>query len=245
MIFTEESCWERKSSVNHEKIKTCRVLPASGNVEVVLIKEKKSEKPLHFLLSNLLIVRRNIVHCAAMMSRCFHSSSTPDVRHTGYIYWTNWELIYYLQFTVGFPHFSTILKLLYSSLRLHMLFSSTKPLQLLSAELFYTAASGFVFISDSVLLCCKMLKGQAKYNCVLDFMKQKVTSILCSRKSSSVLETTTFCFFPKANSTCYLFIKKSFSRNQLRDVDVGALLESWGTIILSSYFRGVAYVSTF
>lgn len=57
-----------------------------------------------------------------------------------------------------------------------MLFSSTKTLQLQSPGLFYTAASGFDFVSGSVWLCCKMLKGQAKYNCVLDFKKHKLGS---------------------------------------------------------------------
>lgn len=61
-----------------------------------------------------------------------------------------------------------------------MLFSSTKPLQLplqlQSAGLFSIAASGFVCVSGSVWLCCKMLKGHAKYNCVLDFKKYKLGS---------------------------------------------------------------------
>lgn len=46
--------------------------------------------------------------CAAMMSRCFPSASTPDVRNTGCSYRTIWELIYYLQPTAGsltFPAF--------------------------------------------------------------------------------------------------------------------------------------------
>lgn len=32
--------------------------------------------------------------CAEMMSCCFHSASTPDVRNTAYSYGTIWELIY-------------------------------------------------------------------------------------------------------------------------------------------------------
>lgn len=43
VIFTERTCWEIKSSVNHEKIKILwRGLSASGNVEVVPIKKGRS-----------------------------------------------------------------------------------------------------------------------------------------------------------------------------------------------------------
>lgn len=213
--------------------------------------------------------------CAAMMSRCFPSASTPDVKNTGCSYRTIWELIYYLEPTVGsltFPAFwsgstphwaSTCHFHQQSRYSCSQLDYFTQQRQVLSLSV------------DTVWLRCEMLKGQAKYNCVLDFRKHKlgsaerkarehvsapgpwsmvvkclpcflgshrsrsgpcgslVTSILCSRKSSSVLETTTFCFFQDKQR---LFRSNTFCRNLLRHVDVGPLLESWGSD---------AYISSF
>lgn len=87
-----------------------------------------------------------------MMSCCFHSASTPDLRNTDYSYGIIWELSYYLQSTVGYRHFSSILKPLSTSQSLYMQRSSTKLLRLQSAgECSAAAAAGYVSQSVAVV----------------------------------------------------------------------------------------------